>query len=291
MKSLKLLWEYIKEILNYPLFKLSDTEFTSGSIFIFIFSIVMLMYVSRLLKNFLVHKLLVRYNEDIGIRQAMGTIVRYVFVVLGLFVIIQASGIDLSGLAIIGGALSVGIGFGLQSITNNFVSGIVILLERPIKVGDRIEVGGTTGDVVAISARATTVTTNDNISVIIPNSEFITSRVINWSYNDRMVRFKIPINVAYGSDPRHVEKLLVEVASENKNVLKEPKPGVRLMEFGESSLKFELRAWSSSLLQRQGVLFSEINFAIYEKFKQHGVKIPFPQMDIHINQKNNNPMN
>ncbi|HMT28208.1 MAG TPA: mechanosensitive ion channel [Bacteroidia bacterium] len=183
--------ENFSELLHYPLFVFGKTEFTAVYLIKLVIAIILLLWLSRRLKNILVNKILIRYNDDIGVRQAIGSIVRYLFFVLGLFVVVHASGIDLSGLALIGGALGVGIGFGLQNITNNFVSGIVILLERPVKVGDRIEVGGTSGDVVSISARATTVVTNDGISVIIPNSELISTRVTNWSLTGKMVRFKI----------------------------------------------------------------------------------------------------
>jgi small-conductance mechanosensitive channel len=232
--------------------------------------------------NFMVNKLLLRYNEDIGVRKALGTIGRYIFFVIGFFIVVQTSGIDLSGLALLGGALGVGIGFGLQSITNNFVSGVVILLERPVKVGDRIEVGGTTGDVVNISARATTVVTNDGISVIVPNSELISTRVTNWSLAGKMVRFKIPIPVAYGTDQDLVVKLLHEVADEDPNVAKDPPPSVRLKEFSSSSVVFELVIWTSKLLHRQGMMKSRINMAVNKKFQKNNISIPFPQLDLHV---------
>jgi small-conductance mechanosensitive channel len=170
----------------------------------------------------------------------------------------------------------------LQNIANNFVSGIIILFERPIKIGDRIEVGHVNGDVVHIAARSTTVRTNDNIAIIIPNSSFISSNVINWSHGDYKVRFRVPVGVAYGSDVRQVEKLLLEVAKENENILQEPAPGVRFLGFGENALEFELRVWSSRLLHRKGLLVSQINFGIYEKFKQHQIEMPFPQRVLHL---------
>ncbi len=282
MESFKIFIKDLQAILEYPLFSLSKAEFTPGSILFFFLSIFLLVYLSKKFKVFLINRVLIRYNEDIGVRQAMGTIARYIFVIIGLFVIIQANGIDLSGLAILGGALGVGIGFGLQNITNNFVSGVVILLERPIKIGDRIEVGDTTGDVVSISARATTVMTNDGISVIIPNSEFISSRVINWSYSGRMVRFKVPIPAPYGVDQKKVEKLLLEVAKEDNDVLNSPPPHVRLKAFGDSSLVFELVFWTSDLMHRQGFMISQINMEVYQKFADNDITIPFPQLDLHV---------
>lgn len=272
----------LNEILQYPLFTFGGTAFSTWYLIKMLIAILILGWLSKLLKNFLVHKVLIRYNEDIGVRQAIGTMVRYIFMLLGLFVLIHASGIDLSGLALLGGALGVGIGFGLQNITNNFVSGIVILLERPVKVGDRIEVGGTTGDVVNISARATTVVTNDGISVIIPNAELISTRVTNWSFTGRNVRFKIPVPVPYGTDQDKVIRLLLEVANEDPNVEKSPSPTVRLKEFAASALIFELVIWTSKLMHRQGVMKSRMNLAINKKLAENNIIIPFQQLDVKI---------
>jgi small-conductance mechanosensitive channel len=274
--------EHISNLLHYPLFVFGTTEFSVWYLLKLVIAILILSWLSKRIRNVLVHRVLIRYNDDIGVRQAIGTIVRYIFFVFGLFVVIHASGIDLSGLALLGGALGVGIGFGLQNITNNFVSGVVILLERPVKVGDRIEVGGTTGDVVKISARATTVVTNDGISVIIPNSELVSSRVTNWSLTGKMVRFKIPIPVPYGTDQDQVLRLLMEVAAEDSNVAKEPSPSIRLKEFGSSAIIFELVIWTSKLMQRQGMMRSRINMAVYRKFNQNGISMPLPQLDVKV---------
>ena len=180
------------------------------------------------------------------------------------------------------GAVGIGIGFGLQSIANNFISGLVILFERPVKVGDRIQVGGVTGDVVRIGARATTVKTNDNIDIIVPNSEFISSQVINWSHSDREVRLHVPVGVSYSSNPEEVQKILLDVAAVQPGVLKSPAPEVLFTEFGDSSLNFELLVWTSEFIAKPNFLHSELNFAIRAKFKECGVEIPFPQRDVHV---------
>ncbi len=282
MENMSDIIEKLGYLLHYPLFIFGATEFSVWYLMKLVIAILILSWLSKRIRNVLVHRVLIRYNDDIGVRQAIGTIVRYIFFVFGLFVVIHASGIDLSGLALLGGALGVGIGFGLQNITNNFVSGVVILLERPVKVGDRIEVGGTTGDVVKISARATTVVTNDGISVIIPNSELVSSRVTNWSLTGKMVRFKIPIPVPYGTDQDQVLRLLMEVAAEDSNVAKDPSPSIRLKEFGPSAIIFELVIWTSKLLQRQGMMRSRINMAVYRKFNQNGISMPLPQLDVKV---------
>lgn len=272
----------VKNVLDVPIFKLGNVSISLWMIAYIIGAVIALFYLSGKLRHWTANRILSRSKLELGIRQAIGSIVRYIVIVVGLLIILQTAGIDLTTLNILAGAVGIGVGFGLQNVANNFISGVIILFERPIKVGDRIEVGDVEGDVASISARSTTIITNDNIAIIVPNSKFISENVINWSYTDRKVRFKIPIGVAYGSNTRLVEKLLLEVAAENKDVLKDPAPAVRFTEFGDSSLNFELRAWTTSLLQRKGKLISDLNFAISDKFLLHNIEIPFPQRDLHI---------
>jgi small-conductance mechanosensitive channel len=219
---------------------------------------------------------------DAGIRQAIGTIFRYIILAIGFVIILQTAGIDLTALNVLAGAVGIGVGFGLQNIMSNFISGLIILFERPIKLGDRIVVGEVEGDVSRISGRSTTVVTNDNIAIIVPNSKFITEDVINWSYTDSTIRFKVPVGVSYNSDVGLVKKLLLEVAEENPDVLEQPVPMVIFMEFGDSALLFELRVWTDTYTHRKNMLISALNFAIIEKFRAHGVEIPFPQRDVHF---------
>ena len=245
----------------------------------------MLFYITSKLRKWVVYKVLSKSRIDIGVRIAVGTIIRYIVLVIGIIIVLQSAGINLSAVTVLAGALGVGIGFGLQNITNNFVSGIIILFERPIKVGDRIELGDVSGDVISISMRSTTIVTNDNISIIVPNSDFISSKVINWSHTDRNIRFNFPVSVSYKEDPLNIKKLLLEVAANNESILKEPKPDVLFKGFGESSLDFNLRVWTREYINRPNVLKSQIYYAVFEKFKKHNVEIPFPQRDLHI--KNN----
>jgi small-conductance mechanosensitive channel len=273
---------WLKSIWGKAVFNLGQSEFTLGMLVTLILAFVVLFFVSGQIKRLLVRKVFPRYNIDIGVSESIGTIVRYTLITIGFIVIIQSTGIDLSTLGLIIGALGFGIGFGLQNITNNFISGMIILFERPIKVGDRVEVGSVTGNIVRIAARATTVITNDNIAIIVPNSDFINSKVINWSLNNRNVRFNFPVGVSYKEDPERVKKLLLEVANENPGVHQNPPPDVLFEEFGESSLNFNLRVWSSEFSDRPKVLKSQLYYAIFEKFKEHGVEIPFPQRDLHL---------
>jgi small-conductance mechanosensitive channel len=287
MEAIKEFYLSVRAFLDHPIFKLGNSSFTLSTLLYLVISITLLFYLSGKLKKLLQNRILAKYNVEIGVRQAISTILRYVIVVVGLVVIIQTAGIDLSFITILAGALGVGIGFGLQNITNNFVSGIVILIERPVKVGDRIEVNTTSGekvngDVINISARATTILTNDNIAIIVPNSNLITSAVINWSYNDRRVRFNFIVPVHYDEDPEVVKKLLLEVARENEGVLNNPIPDVLLDEFADSSINYVLRVWTTRYIQKPGVLRSQLYYAIAKKFRENNITIPYHQLDLYV---------
>lgn len=280
-KAIKDIFLDIKDFLNVPI-HVGNFNITLWTLVYFLFLLFILFYVTGKLRRWIVYKLLAKSKIDLGVRIAVGTIFRYIILVIGLVVALQTVGIDLSTLTVLFGALGIGIGFGLQNVTNNFVSGIVILFERPIKVGDRIEVGEVNGDVVRISMRATTIVTNDNISIIVPNSDFISSKVINWSHTDRNIRFNYPVGVSYKEDPDKVKKILLEVANANEGVLKEPKPDVLFSDFGESYLEFKLRIWTREYINRPGVLKSKLYFEIFKKFKENGIEIPYPHRDIVI---------
>jgi small-conductance mechanosensitive channel len=280
--ELRSTFETIRQFFLEPLLNIGTSEFSLWGIILFILAITFLFLITSWLKKMLIEKILSRYQIDIGVRQSIGSIFKYFTVTIGLFVIIQSTGLDLSALGLLFGALGVGIGFGLQNITNNFISGLIILFSRPIKVGDRVEVGHTLGDVIDISARATTINTNDNITIIVPNSEFISNTVINWSHNDRNIRYRIPVGVAYKEDPAIIKKLLLEVAAEHMGVLKIPPPSVLFDEYGESSLNFYLLVWTTDYINKPSILKSDLYFAIFEKFKKHDIEIPFPQRDLHL---------
>lgn len=289
MEQIVNFWDEIKEtvldvlsIFTYDFTMLAGVPISIWSLIQFFTFVFLLFFLTGKFNKLLVNKILARYNLDIGVRQSIGTITRYILIILGMYVIVTAAGINLNALTVLFGALGVGIGFGLQNIVNNFISGLIILFERPIKVGDRIEVGGVNGDVVDISARSTTVITNDNISIIVPNSEFISSTVINWSHNDRKIRFRFPVGVSYKEDPEKVRTLLMEVMNEQDGVLKSPAPDVWFDEFGDSSLNFNLMVWTSKYVQRPKYLKSQLYYAIFAKFKQHNIEIPFPQRDLHV---------
>jgi small-conductance mechanosensitive channel len=276
-------WSEIFGVFTKPLFQLGQTWISLATMVEFVVVTALVVLVSRVIRYFLRTRVLAHTKLDVGQQYAIARIVSYVVLVLGMLIGVETVGVNLSSLAVIAGALGVGIGFGLQNIVSNFVSGLIILAERPIQIGDRVDLGNNTvGKVVRIGARATHVLTNDNIMVIVPNSDFVTNRVVNWTHIDPRVRLRLAIGVGYGSDPHVVEKLLLEVAKENPNVLKDPAPTVAFKEFGESALNFELRVWAGDMAHRPGNLESQLNFSIWDKFKQHGVEIPFPQRDLHI---------
>jgi len=210
-----------------------------------------------------------------------------VVLIIGAVIAMQNAGIDLSALAVFAGAIGVGLGFGLQDIAKNFVSGIILLLERPIEIGDRVEVGKVAGSVRQIRARSTTVVTNDNIAIIIPNSKFVSDTVVNWSHGDPKVRFRIPIGVAYGSDIDKVTALLLEIARRHPHALKDPEPKVYFDGFGDSSLNFELGVWTEEMTFRPRSFRSDLNLAIEKAFRENGIEIPFPQRDIHLRKTEN----
>lgn len=270
------------EILNFTLFTFSGNAVTLATLLYLVLGLAILMFLSGRIGMW-VARALTRFSDvDEGIRASVGRIVRYVVIAAGVVVILQSAGIDLSALTVLAGAAGVGIGFGLQNIISNFVSGLIIMFERPIRVGDRINVGDVTGDVVAIGARATTIVTNAKIAIIVPNQDFVSGQVINWSYTDRNVRFEVPVGVSYGSDPEEVTRLLLDVATKHEGVLADPRPEVWFQEFGDSSLNFVLLVWTASYITRPRRLRSELNYRIAGTFREHGVEIPFPQRDLHV---------
>lgn len=274
--------EKVVTVWNMELFHLGDSAITLSSLLWLLASVIVLFMASAFIKRVLVGRVLTRYQLDPGTAESVGTIIRYAIIILGMVVILQTSGINLSALGILFGALGIGIGFGLQNISSNLISGIIILFERPIKVGDRVEVDGIAGNIVNISARSTTLITNDNIAIIVPNSQFINEKVINWSLNDKLVRFNIPVDVSYKEDPDKIRRILLEVAHSCEGVEKSPAPDVLFDAYGDRSLKFVLRVWSTEYSYVPPILKSRLYFAIFEKFKEHGVEIPYPQRDLHI---------
>jgi small-conductance mechanosensitive channel len=251
-------------------------------LFLLVGLLVLVFWLSSRTKRLLFNRFLVHSGLDRSLQYAISQIAANIVLVVGILIVLQNTGIHLEALTIFAGAIGVGIGFGLQNITSNFISGLVILAERPITIGDRVEVAGVTGQVQKIRARSTVIVTNDNIATIVPNQKFIDSPVTNWTYGDPRVRFRLPVGVAYGSDVELVRRKLIEAAEENAHTLKDPAPSVFFIEFGDSSLNFELVAWSDKMSHRPRRYRSDLNFAIHEKLCEAGIEIPFPQRDLNI---------
>jgi small-conductance mechanosensitive channel len=275
-------WRGLLQLLQQPLFNLGSVPITLASIAKTVVFLFLLAVFVRLARRFIRERLLSLTAMDEGQRFAYSRIAGYTIYIVGLAIGLQTAGVNLNSLVVLGGAVGIGVGLGLQNLANNFVSGLVLLVERPIKMGDRVEVGGVFGDVVRMAGRSTWVRTNENVVIIVPNSEFTSSRVTNWTANDRSVRFSIAVGVSYGSDPAKVREILMASAQSHPDVLDDPVPDVLFVGFGDSALNFELRVWTIRQVQTPKVLASDLYFAVFDAFKREGIEIPFPQRDLHL---------
>ncbi len=269
--------EFLEKERNFGLL-----EITYGSVLSFILILVITFVLTSLLK-FLIEKLLKKARLPRGVPVAISVTVGYFIVVAGFLLAITAAGIDLGKFGFIAGALGVGIGFGLQNIVNNFISGLILLYERPLQVGDTIEIKNLLGVVNRIGIRSSNVRTFDGAEVVVPNGNLVSDQLINWTLTDNVRRIEIKVGAAYGSDPNEILKLLTKVPSEHPMVLKEPAPWALFEGFGDSALNFRLLFWTP-YDQSLGTK-SEVGVGIYNIFKEHGVQIPFPQMDVNMNNK------
>ena len=279
-ETLQAIWGFIVRAWTIELFG-PDTV-TIGGILLLVFLFASVIIVERFLQRLLIRRFLSKTRLQPSLLFGLSRIIGYMLIAIGFYVAFQAVGFDLSSLAIIAASLGVGVGFGLQNIINNFVSGIIILAERPISIGDRIDVAGVAGRVTKIQLRSTTVVTNDNITMIVPNADFISNTVTNWSHGDPKVRIRVPIGVAYGSDLKLLQRLLLEAAEEHPKALRDPSPVVLFTEFGDSSLNFELGVWTQEMTATPIHFTSQMNFIIEQKLRENDIEIPFPQRDLHV---------
>jgi len=216
-----------------------------------------------------------------GMSYAYSRLVHYVILAFGFLVGLGVLGLDLSKVSVLAGAFGVGIGFGLQDVVNNFVCGLILLFERPVHVGDIVEVGGLQGEVRRIGIRASTVRTYQGADIIVPNSQFITANVTNWTLSDQLRRIDLPVGVNYGAAPQQVIKVLETVALANERILKEPPPRGLFMGYGDSSINFELRAWTDQF-DNWGLIRSELAAAVYDAVYAAGMSFPFPQREVRV---------
>ena len=228
---------------------------------------------TRRVTRWFVDHVLAHRGFDIGMREALGAIVRYVVISLGALVILQSAGIDLTSLNVLVGAVGVGLGFGLQNITSNFFSGLILLFERPIKIGDRVEIAGCVGEVREIAARATTIVTDENVAIIVPNSQFVSERVTNWSRPGKLTAYAVLFYVSHTSNPELVRQVLLAAAAGHPDVLQEPPPEIEFVEVGLGGLRFQLQVWSKTRLATAGMLKSDLNFEVWRQLAAAGVTI------------------
>jgi small-conductance mechanosensitive channel len=272
----------LDQILQLPVFRFGASEVSVLNLLKLFGWVVVVVLLERGLRKWVLSRVLARTQLQPASQFAIARIFGYAFITFGAYLGFQFAGIDLGSLALFAGAIGVGLGFGLQNVISNFVSGIIILVERPIALGDRVEVGNVEGRVTKISLRSTTVVTNDNITIIVPNSDFISSRVTNWSHGDPKVRLRLPLGVAYGTDVEKIRRLMCELALTHRAVLSEPAPHLLFTGFGESSLDFELAVWTADMAQRPHMLRSDLYYAIERCLRENGIEIPFPQRDVHL---------
>jgi small-conductance mechanosensitive channel len=273
------LWSAVSGAVTYK-FAIGSLSISLGGILLFLLIIWLGFKVAATTRFVLQEDVFPRVKMARGVPQAITKLTTYGLVALAIFAAITASGLDMSRLALLAGALSLGIGFGLQNIVNNFVSGLILIFERPIEAGDTVEVGTLIGQVTRIGIRSSTVRTYDGAEVIVPNADLISKEVVNWTLSDRYKRLIIPVGVAYGTDPRTVLNLLVDVAREDPDVLSFPEPYTLFRQFGDSSLNFELRCWCAFDVALG--TNSRLNVGINDALAAAGIEIPFPQRDLHL---------
>ena len=266
---------------DFVLFKIQNVGITISHMAVAVVVVLLSFVVSKIVRSFIRNQLFKKLNIDEGLEYTLLRLVHFLVLFVGIYIGLTTVNIPLGAILGLFAVIGVGIGFGLQNLTSNFISGIILLLERPVKIGDRLEICGVWGDVRQINLRTTLIETPDGISVIVPNSKLLENELVNFSYGNPTIRLQVHVGIAYGSDCQKAAEILVQVALDNKRVLTEPKPKAWFREFGDSSLNFMLLFWIPNAAQKYDVI-SEINYAIDAGFRKNGIEIPFPQRDLHL---------
>jgi len=280
-ERLKAAWGRTRDIWRYEIATVDDRPITVGKLFLVLVLLTLGFRIARVTSALVGRRILPRFRVPVGASAALESITYYVGVVAVSLIALRAVNIPLTAFTLIGGALAIGIGFGSQNIVNNFISGLILLIERPIGAGDLIELEGVLGTVEQIGARSTRLRTFDNTHVLVPNSFFLENKFVNWTLSDNVVRGSVEVGVAYGSPTGQVASLLLRAARERDHVLSWPEPLVRFTSFGDNALLFTLYFWVRPLSQRWDVE-SALRFRIDELFREAGITIAFPQRDIHL---------
>ena len=277
------LWTRIPGIWNWSLFKIDKNSITFGQLIIGIVLLFAGYFIVRRLTRHLEGLILKKLDVQESIGHAISTFVLYFSMIVLCLFTMRLLNIPITIFTVIGGALAVGIGLGSQNIMNNFVSGLIVILEQPIRAGDIVEVDGLTGEVERIGARATTIKSIDNRQIVVPNSSFLEKNILNWTLSDSVVRRRVNVGVIYGSPTRKVETLLLQAVKEHKMVLQSPKPIVFFKEFGNHSLNFSVSFWVRvKYIMDLKRIPSDIRFRVDELFREHNIVIAFPQQDLHF---------
>lgn len=280
--------ELMRRLLSYSI-PIGQTRLSVTSIAVAVAVVVASTLLARYVRVAMRDKVLPPFQLPVNAEFLFLRFVQLMVIAFGVLVAVNLIGFNMNSVLVALGGLSIGIGFGLQNIASNFVSGVIMVFERPIKIDDRVTVGGTYGIVKAINMRSTVVTTPEDIDIIIPNSKFISETVTNLTHDNTRTRIKISVGVSYESDEDLVKKVLLEVANSHPDVIKEPNPDlsdvvppfVRFIRFGDSSLDFEILAWVPNVMHRLEIM-SDLHFMIRKKFREHGIVIAFPQRDVHF---------
>ena len=258
---------------------------TMGDVLMFIFWVIILYFVILVLLKRVLRKTIRRLTSAQVDNITIANAISLTLFIISFLILLSFHGIDLTALSVFGGLLGVGIGFGLQNIANNFISGIIIFFEKPIKRGDRVQMDDLEGNIKRISFRSTAVRTNDNFTIIVPNSYFLQNKIINWSHSDSRVRLHLPIGIGYREDLDKVREIMLQAAKENKNVLKEPVSDVIFENVGASALNLTLRFWTEKYTSYPRDLKSELYFAVYTRLRDNDIEMAYPQLDIWFRDK------
>jgi small-conductance mechanosensitive channel len=267
--------------LRAPLFMLEHASYSAFDLLTLPLMLGALWLAASLLAHLVRTRILAATGVDRGARETVAVLLRYAVTIVGSIVLLQEWGIDVSSLTMLASVIGLGLGFGLQSIANNFVSGLLLSLERPIKAGDFVTVGGASGTVERIGARSVEIRTRDRVTILVPSSRLLESEVVNWSHGDPVSRLRLPVGVAYGSDVATVRAALLEAARSHGDVLTQPRPTVEFRAFGDNALHFELLVWTSDPMTQER-LKSDLLYRIEANLRRHGLEVPFPQRDVHL---------
>jgi small-conductance mechanosensitive channel len=274
------LWQWLTGVLTHAI-EVGNLSVTLGSVLLFFVSVWIAFWLARTVRMVLRDEVLPKMQLPRGVDNSIATLSYYGLLLVGLLMALAAAGIETSQFAIVFGALGIGIGLGLQNVVNNFVSGLILMFERPIQPGDVVEVSGTSGKVRDIGMRATTLTTFEGADVVVPNGTLLSEKLINWTLSDMTRRIDVNVGVAYGSDPRKVIAVLTEVAAATPGIATDPAPSVLFIGFGANSLDFGIRAWTHNFGDWVAIR-TEMTARVCEALRDSGIEIPFPQQDLHL---------